>query len=325
MAGVFFCYRLVACAGIRIHPGRIDLRDHEQQPARQGIAGQPVTLERYLRHRRSWEIALWALFFLVQWVGNVLVIWLEFGRVDNGLPLWKPVVWEGSSLLVLAAMIPLLLAFDRRFPLRYESLGRGLLAHVLFTIPFSLIHVAGMVMIRKLAYAAAGMSYDFGDLYRELPYEYLKDFRTYAGFLAIIYLYRFVLLRAQGEARLLDPPQDPSVEPRTEYTERFLVKMLGKEFLVHVNDLDWLEASGNYVNLHVGQRCYPLRGTMAGMEKQLDPARFSRVHRSCIVNLDRISEIEPLDTGDARIRLKSGAVLPCSRRYRTALREQLEQ
>jgi hypothetical protein len=284
-----------------------------------------MTLDHYLRHRRSYEVSLWALFFLVQWVGNVLVIWLEFGRSDNGLPLWKPVVWEGSSLLVLAALIPLVLAFDRRFPLRYESLGTGLLAHGLFTIPFSLIHVAGMVMIRKLVYAVAGMSYEFGDLQRELMYEFLKDFRAYAGFLAIIYLYRFVLLRAQGEARLLDPPQEPGVEPPTDFTERFLVKMLGKEFLVNVNDLEWLEASGNYVNLHVGKRSYPLRNTMTGIEQQLDPACFSRVHRSCIVNLDQISEIEPLETGDARIRLKSGAILPCSRRFRAALRERLEQ
>jgi hypothetical protein len=284
-----------------------------------------MTLDHYLRHRRSYEVSLWALFFLVQWVGNVLVIWLEFGRSDNGLPLWKPVVWEGSSLLVLAALIPLVLAFDRRFPLRYESLGTGLLAHGLFTIPFSLIHVAGMVMIRKLVYAVAGMSYEFGDLQRELVYEFLKDFRAYAGFLAIIYLYRFVLLRAQGEARLLDPPQEPGVEPPTDFTERFLVKMLGKEFLVNVNDLEWLEASGNYVNLHVGKRSYPLRNTMTGIEQQLDPACFSRVHRSCIVNLDQISEIEPLETGDARIRLKSGAILPCSRRFRAALRERLEQ
>lgn len=284
-----------------------------------------MTLDHYLRHRRSYEIALWAIFFLTQWFGNVLVIWLEFGRNGTGLPLWKPVVWEGSSLFMLAALIPLVLLFDRRYPLRYEALGPGLLAHGLFTIPFSLIHVAGMVGIRKLIYATAGMSYDFGDLQRELVYEYLKDFRTYAGFLAIIYLYRFVLLRAQGEARLLDQPQDRAAEPRSEYTERFLVKMLGKEFLVSVNDVEWLEASGNYVNLHVGNRAYPLRGTMTGIEQQLDPARFSRVHRSNIVNLDQISEIEPLETGDARIRLKSGVVLPCSRRFRTALREQLEQ
>jgi hypothetical protein len=306
-----------------------------------------MTLNHYLHQRRRYEIGLWALFFLVQWIGNVLVIWLEFGRGDFGLPLWKPVVWEGSSLLVLAALIPLLLAFDRRFPVHarrhsgfassgkpetvkpalpaLRSLWSGVLAHGLFTIPFSLIHVAGMVMIRKLVYAAAGMSYEFGDLYRELPYEYLKDFRAYAGFLAIIYLYRFVLLRAQGEARLLDQPEDTGMEPRTEYTERFLVKMLGKEFLVNVNDLEWLEASGNYVNLHVGQRCYPWRGTMTGIEQQLDPAHFFRVHRSCIVNLDQISEIEPLETGDARIRLGSGAVLPCSRRFRAALREQLGQ
>lgn len=287
--------------------------------------GSRMTLDHYLRRRRSYEIALWATFFLIQWLGNSVVIWLEFQRDGADYPLWQPLVWEGSSLLMIAALIPVLVVFDHRFPLRIKALGRGLLAHGLFTIPFSLIHVAGMVAIRKLVYAGAGMSYDFGSWPRELFYEYLKDFRAYAAFLAIIYLYRFVLLRAQGEARLLDPPRDREAEPSAEYTERFLVKMLGKEFLVSVNDVEWLEASGNYVNLHVGKRAYPLRSTMSGIEQRLDPARFRRIHRSCIVNLDRISEIEPLETGDARIQLKSGTVLPCSRRYRAALREQLEQ
>lgn len=280
-----------------------------------------MTLAHYLRHRRKYEIALWALFCLLQWLGNVLVIRLETDWTQADFRIWEPMVWEASSLLVLVAMIPLILLFDRHFPLRIESLGRGVLAHAAFTIPYSLIHVAGMVAIRELVYAGVGRNYEFG---LGFFYEYLKDFRTYAGFLTIIYLYRFVLLRAQGEARLLDPPEDPKPEDRVEFTDRLLVKMLGKEFLVNVRDVDWLEASGNYVNLHVDSRIYPLRGTMTGIEQRLDPERFSRVHRSCIVNLDRIDEIEPLETGDARIRLKSGTVVPFSRRFRATLRERLE-
>jgi len=67
-------------------------------------------------------------------------------------------------------------------------------------------------------------------------------------------------------------------------------------------------------------RDYPLRATMAGIEERLDPTRFVRVHRSYIVNLDCLEQIEPLDTGDARLLLKNGARIPCSRRYRSALR-----
>ncbi|HRQ66528.1 MAG TPA: LytTR family DNA-binding domain-containing protein, partial [Xanthomonadaceae bacterium] len=105
--------------------------------------------------------------------------------------------------------------------------------------------------------------------------------------------------------------------------QRLLVKMLGREFLINVRDVEWLEASGNYVNLRVGQRSYPFRGTMAGIEQRLDPNHFARVHRGFIVNLDQVSEIEPLDTGDARILMRCGARLPLSRRYRSVLKDRL--
>jgi len=109
------------------------------------------------------------------------------------------------------------------------------------------------------------------------------------------------------------------VEP-VERPERFLLRKLGKEFLVAANDIEWLQASANYVNLHVRGRDYPLRTTMAALEPRLDPGRFVRVHRSYMVNLDCLQEIEPLESGDARLRMRDGQFIPCSRRYRPALR-----
>jgi Response regulator of the LytR/AlgR family len=106
-----------------------------------------------------------------------------------------------------------------------------------------------------------------------------------------------------------------------ERPERFLVRKLGRDFLVNAREIEWLQASGNYVNLHVRGRDYPLRTTMAAIKDRLDPVRFVRVHRSYFVNLDYLAEIEPLETGDARLILRDGARVPCSRRYRTPLRE----
>lgn len=94
------------------------------------------------------------------------------------------------------------------------------------------------------------------------------------------------------------------------------MRKLGREFLVAANDIEWLEASGNYVNLHVAGRAYPLRSTLSGIEARLDPSRFIRIHRSYLVNLDRVESIEPLDTGDARVHLRDGTALPCSRSHR---------
>jgi DNA-binding LytR/AlgR family response regulator len=177
-----------------------------------------------------------------------------------------------------------------------------------------------MVGLRILAYRTQGADYDFGSWPKELFYEYLKDIRSYAGMVAIIEIYRFVLRRLQGEASLLDVPDDGAPVEPVDRPERFLVRKLGREFLVAAADIEWLQASGNYVNLRVRAHDYPLRSTIAGIESKLDPRRFARIHRSYIVNLDHVASIEPLDTGDARVHLKDGSVLPCSRRQRDALR-----
>ena len=177
-----------------------------------------------------------------------------------------------------------------------------------------------MVGLRHLAYSVAGSQYDFGHWPKELLYEYLKDVRTYAGTLVVIYLYRLLLLRLRGEARLLTAPDTGPPADAIERPSRFLVRKLGAEFLVAAHDIEFLEAAENYVNLHVRGRVYPLRSTMTAIQDRLDPARFARVHRSYIVNLDFLDQIEPLDTGDARLLLKNGSRIPCSRRYRSALR-----
>lgn len=80
------------------------------------------------------------------------------------------------------------------------------------------------------------------------------------------------------------------------------------------------QAAGNYVNLRVRGHDYPLRSTMATLQAQLDPERFARIHRSYLVNLERVESIEPLESGDARIHLRDGQTLPCSRNHRGALR-----
>jgi len=73
------------------------------------------------------------------------------------------------------------------------------------------------------------------------------------------------------------------------------------------------------VGLHVNGHDYLLRSTLTDFLTQLDPARFVRVHRSYAVNLDAIAVIEPLDSGDARLVMKDGSSVPCSRRYRDGL------
>jgi two-component system LytT family response regulator len=89
--------------------------------------------------------------------------------------------------------------------------------------------------------------------------------------------------------------------------------------LVRVEDVDWFEAEGNYVRLHVGTTSHLIRSTLRGMEEQLDPTAFIRIHRSTIVNVNRIREIQPWFGGDYIAMLHDGRQLRVSRSHREAL------
>jgi hypothetical protein len=282
---------------------------------------QQALYERYLPWRRTVEVGFWVCSLLFGAAVNSVIVMLDIERVHLGFAAWEAATWEWSSHLALLALVPAVIAFEKAVPLEFGSLRRNLRWHLLASVLFSLLHVLAMVGLRKAVYAAMGDRYDFGDWPRELAYEYLKDWRSYVSILLTLVLYRLLLLRLQGEARLLDAPDDATapVEP-VERPDRFLVRKLGKEFLLSARDIEYLQASGNYVNLHVRGRDYPLRATMAGIEPRMDPARFVRVHRSYMVNLDCLAEIEPLETGDARLLMRDGTRLPCSRRYRAALK-----
>jgi hypothetical protein len=279
-----------------------------------------LTLQRYLELRRHFEVGFWVLFFLVHGLANAAIVAADFRRSSIDFPAWEPLLLEGTSMLAMALLLPLILAFDRRFPLRFSTLHRSLPAHLLASLGYTLAHVLVMTLMRHAAYTFAGLSYEFGPWSSAILYEFLKDSRAYAGILATVYLYRFLLLRMQGEASMLVAPDEGEPVESIERPQRLLVKKLGKEFLINLNDVEWMEASGNYVNLHVARRAYPLRETMARLALRIDPERFIRVHRSFMVNLDHIAEIEPLDGGDARIRLKDGTQIPFSRRCRSVLK-----
>ena len=279
--------------------------------------------ERFLPWKHWFEIGFWVANTLLNAVFNSITVLMDIHRRGLGFADWEPVVWEWSSGLAWLALVWPIVWFTRRFPLHWDNWRRQLPWHLLASVAVSLLHVAIMVGLRELAYHQMGGDYDFGDWPRELFYEYIKDVRGYFLMVALIELYRLVLRRLQGEASLLGAPDEGlPVEP-VERPERFLVRKLGREFLVAAAEVEWLQAAGNYVNLRVRGHDYPLRSTMAAIEAQLDPASFARIHRSYIVNLDQVASIEPLDSGDARVHLRDGTALPCSRRQRDALRSRI--
>jgi two-component system LytT family response regulator len=130
----------------------------------------------------------------------------------------------------------------------------------------------------------------------------------------------------QGNAALLNDQLAEMLKmvgTRRQAADRLMVKSGGRIVFVRVADIDWIEAAGNYMHLHVGKDDHLLRESMTALQKKLDPARFVRIHRSTIVNLDRIREIQPMFNGDFVVMLLDGKELPLSRNYRENLEESL--
>jgi two-component system, LytTR family, response regulator len=112
---------------------------------------------------------------------------------------------------------------------------------------------------------------------------------------------------------------EPAPAPGGGYVRRLAVKDGRRFLLVKVEDVDWIEAALNYVELHSRGRSYLIRTTLTELCETLDPAMFARIHRSTVVNLDRVKEITLGDGGDFVVWLQDGAGLRLSRGYRERL------
>jgi two-component system, LytTR family, response regulator len=129
--------------------------------------------------------------------------------------------------------------------------------------------------------------------------------------------------RASGdlERRLLAIVND--LKPSHGRVDRFVVKTGGRVFFVRSDEIDWIEAAGNYVKLHVGNDTHLFRETMNAVEARLDADLFFRIHRSHIVNIERIRELQPWFNGEYVVFLKNGTRLTLSRGYREKLQERV--
>jgi two-component system LytT family response regulator len=127
-------------------------------------------------------------------------------------------------------------------------------------------------------------------------------------------------IRSSGTAAELGPKGATESEiKQEEYADRFAVRTGTRITFVLADEIDWIEAAGDYASLHVGNRTHLLRETLNNLEARLDPARFVRVHRSTIIQAARIRELDALPNREFRIRLVDGKELKASRSYRDRL------
>ena len=130
-------------------------------------------------------------------------------------------------------------------------------------------------------------------------------------------------LRAGSDADFIDASTESflrSISPAREFATRFLVRRGRLMQFVRVETIDWLDAQANYVRLHIAGKSHLVRDTMTEMEAKLDPAQFVRVHRSAIVNIDRIAGIEPHARGEYVVTMQDGMRLTTSAGHSEKLR-----
>ena len=117
---------------------------------------------------------------------------------------------------------------------------------------------------------------------------------------------------------LLAKNMEPKIESK-QIDDRMVIRAGGKVVFLDVKEIDWIEAAANYVKLNVGKDSYLLREGIGSISERLDPDRFVRIHRSVIVNVRKIKELQPCESGEYIAVLRNGKELSCSRGYRTQL------
>ena len=289
---------------------------------------EPATARRIFR----WQMAFLAVLISASATSNVFTEIADWARGGGHLAAWEPITWEFSSCLCIWLLVPAIGWWLKQFPLIHGGWLRSIPAHLLATLPFSLLHVAGMLSLRELAYRWMGSHYDFGAWWPNWLYEYRKDFVSYWLLIVCIVAFRLYGLWQDSRKTHAAPiPREPAANDAEAAEsaggdtplERLVVRKLNREYIIAVADVDHVEADGNYVNVYAQGTSYPRRESLAALEKRLDGRRFVRVHRGHLVNVDRIREIQPWDHGDYRIVLQDGTCVNLSRRYRERLQDLL--
>jgi hypothetical protein len=252
---------------------------------------------------------------LIACLVNAVSILFDVERVHSHLAAWKPYCWELSSWFGWAVTFGLLLPTDDWLAARKLPLPLRLFLYLPIGLACSVLHVALMVGLRIPAHALAGETYDFGPLVPTYLYEFRKDLLTLILAFGIAALWRKSLQRHEAPELPVTPP---GAEPI------FLVPGKDGEVLVRAGEIDWIEAQGNYVALHVSGQEKLLRQTMKEIEARLADMAFIRTHRSALVNMRKVKAITRGELGEIRVEFDNRRSAPLSASRRAEVIKALE-
>jgi hypothetical protein len=287
-----------------------------------------------LRGRRG-QIVLWGVLALPRAVVGSVSVASDLTRRGVAFHAAEPWIWELSSALALLIWLLPVLRLDDVLRARWRSAPARVGAYLIASGAFCVAHVATMVGLRHAVYALAGWHYDFGPWADSLLYEYPKDALTFAMVIGVAAVWRRLVGErpaagaptgalgpgANGPAESMPDANAASLStsiadavtvaaPMVPPT--FLVRTAQGDLLVRTEQIDWIEAQGNYVALHVDGQVRLLRATLAEIGARLAPHGFIRTHRRALVNRERMQAILPPELGELGVRLQNGQIAPLS-------------
>ncbi|MGA9069854.1 MAG: LytTR family DNA-binding domain-containing protein [Terracidiphilus sp.] len=256
----------------------------------------------------------------------------EIISTDNGQHSWGEAFAHALLLWYLfLPIVPLAIVLAKKLPAARAHRLRDLFIHSLVALAVGAIHPFAYILIYSLAIQPRWVIVVAKSQLPYLHFWYMRDLLiavlayavTVTATQAFIYYRSFQRGQMKASHQKARPdvseeiPQvlnEPSARPQP--MKRILVKAGDKALFVRPAEIAWIEAQGNYVALHVGAQSYLLRQTITALEASLDPAKFQRIERSRIVNLDAIREMLPAGRGEYEIVLKDGVTLKLSHTYR---------
>jgi hypothetical protein len=245
--------------------------------------------------------------------------------------LWKSLVRAVAFCSFWIVSLPAFWQLSKRFPFAAHSWKKPLAIHSAVAILVALLIVpfrVGLDLIPGVGVLPGGPETLFRYYAATLP---ARSVILYAVFLAAsqaLLLYRESVRQAGLTAELrekLAELVESTPEQGQQFAKHFTLKESGRIFTVTVEQIDWIEAAGNYASLHVNARTHLVRETMNAIETKLDPERFTRVQRSAIVQLDRVRELRTLGGGKLAVVLRHGTQIILGRAGKQRLESLIPQ
>jgi len=236
-------------------------------------------------------------------------------RLGSPHNLWEPALWQLTSGIVLAALVPLARCGVGLIRSSTQRPMRAVFGNAALLVTFSVLHIAGMGLLRELAYRLAGWAYSFPWAH-EVLYEFRKDVFAYTAITVMFWL------AERSTATLVEP------EAETVGTEAAAAPSTSAELwlrdgrlsiLANPDEIVWVGSAGNYVEFRLNNaHTHLIRTTLQAQEARLARFGIVRVHRSRLVNLKRIVALKWRASGDYEIRLDTGETVAGSRRFKAA-------